>query len=82
MRPLSSQRTQTDAAFGEVPHCVDQMFQVTASILSHYTLVDEDLEIIRIRRLARNRLGFAPQLRALRRDPVIDPGAQSTTYGL
>ena len=32
------------------------------SILYHYTLSDEDIEVIRTRRHARNRLGFALQL--------------------
>lgn len=37
-----------------------------ASILYHYTLSDHDIEIIRTRRHARNRLGFALQLCAFR----------------
>ena len=37
-----------------------------ASILYHYTLSDEDIEVIRTRRHARNRLGFALQLCAFR----------------
>lgn len=37
-----------------------------ASILHHYTLADDDLEHIRTRRHARNRLGFALQLCAFR----------------
>ena len=37
-----------------------------ASILHHYTLSDHDIEIIRTRRHARNRLGFALQLCAFR----------------
>lgn len=36
------------------------------SMLRHYILADEDLEIIRTRRRARNRFGFALQLCALR----------------
>lgn len=37
-----------------------------ASILQHYILADDDLEIIRSRRRARNQFGFAFQLCALR----------------
>jgi hypothetical protein len=37
-----------------------------ASMLRHYTLADDDLEIIRARRRSRNRFGFALQLCALR----------------
>jgi TnpA family transposase len=37
-----------------------------ASILRHYTLADDDLEIIRVRRRSHNRFGFALQLCALR----------------
>ena len=37
-----------------------------ASILRHYTLADDDLEIIDTRRRPHNRLGFALQLCALR----------------
>lgn len=37
-----------------------------ATILYHYTLADDDLEFIRTRRHARNRLGFALQLCAFR----------------
>jgi TnpA family transposase len=37
-----------------------------ASILHHYTLSDHDIEVIRTRRHARNRLGFALQLCAFR----------------
>lgn len=37
-----------------------------ASILQHYILADDDLEIIRSRRRARNQFGFALQLCALR----------------
>ncbi|WP_333827190.1 Tn3 family transposase [Pararhodobacter sp.] len=37
-----------------------------ASILHHYTLSDEDIDVIRTRRHARNRLGFALQLCAFR----------------
>ena len=37
-----------------------------ATILQHYILSDEDLEIIRTRRRARNQFGFALQLCALR----------------
>lgn len=37
-----------------------------ASLLQHYILADEDLEIIRSRRRARNQFGFALQLCALR----------------
>lgn len=37
-----------------------------ASILHHYTLADDDLEIIRVRRRPHNRFGFALQLCALR----------------
>ena len=37
-----------------------------ASMLRHYTLADEDLDIIRTRRRARNRFGVALQLCALR----------------
>jgi len=37
-----------------------------ASLLRHYTLVDDDLDIIRARRRPHNRLGFALQLCALR----------------
>lgn len=37
-----------------------------ATILYHYTLADDDLEVIRTRRHARNRLGFALQLCAFR----------------
>ena len=37
-----------------------------ASILYHYTLSDEDIDIIQTRRHARNRLGFAIQLCAFR----------------
>lgn len=37
-----------------------------ASMLRHYTLADDDLEIIRARRPPHNRFGFALQLCALR----------------
>lgn len=37
-----------------------------ASMLRHYTLADDDLEIIRARRRPHNRFGFALQLCALR----------------
>ena len=37
-----------------------------ASMLRHYTLVDDDLEIVRARRRPHNRFGFALQLCALR----------------
>lgn len=37
-----------------------------ASLLKHYTLADDDIEHIRTRRKARNRLGFALQLCAFR----------------
>lgn len=37
-----------------------------AMILHHYTLADDDIEHIRTRRHARNRLGFALQLCAFR----------------
>lgn len=37
-----------------------------ATLLHHYTLVDDDIEHIRTRRQARNRLGFALQLCAFR----------------
>jgi len=40
--------------------------QDEASILHHYTLSDHDIEVIRTRRHARNRLGFALQLCAFR----------------
>lgn len=33
-----------------------------ASLLRHYTLADDDIDHIRTRRKARNRLGFALQL--------------------
>ncbi|UOA17210.1 hypothetical protein DSM109990_04109 (plasmid) [Sulfitobacter dubius] len=50
-----------------------------ATILHHYTLADEDLEIIRGRRGPHNRLGFALQLCALRYPSrllaPVDPGA-------
>jgi TnpA family transposase len=36
------------------------------AMLRHYTLADEDLEIIRVRRGPHNRFGFALQLCALR----------------
>jgi TnpA family transposase len=36
-----------------------------AAMLRHYTLADEDLEVIRIRRGPHNRFGFALQLCAL-----------------
>ncbi|MDF1773396.1 MAG: DUF4158 domain-containing protein [Pseudophaeobacter sp. bin_em_oilr2.035] len=37
-----------------------------ATLLHHYTLADDDIEHIRTRRQARNRLGFALQLCAFR----------------
>ena len=37
-----------------------------ASMLRHYTLADDDLEIVRARRRPHNRFGFALQLCALR----------------
>ena len=37
-----------------------------ATILRHYTLADDDIELIRTRRHSRNRLGFALQLCAFR----------------
>ena len=39
---------------------------VEAEMLHHYTLSDDDLEIIRARRRPHNRFGFALQLCALR----------------
>ena len=36
------------------------------AMLRHYTLADDDLEIIRVRRRPHNRFGFALQLCALR----------------
>ena len=41
-----------------------------ATLLRHYTLSDDDIEHIRVRRGGHNRLGFALQLRAFRYQPA------------
>ena len=41
-----------------------------ATLLRHYTLSDDDIEQIRVRRVGHNRLGFALQLCAFRYRPA------------